>query len=320
MNSKKTFNLSSYFKKKNVKRFSIFFLIASLFLVFSKLSNDYKQIVNLRIKIINLEDEIILKENTSTIIRAYVEAKGFSLLPFIFNKGKTITVDAKTELSDEQNYYMFNVSKHHYLIEKQLGKSYSVISITPDTLRIDYSTRASKTVPLVLSTDINYASGYDIKNNFKLSLDSVKVIGGSEELAKISTLTTETLVLNEVKNNIEASVSIDISNYSVIEVFPKNVDVTAEVKRFTEGTIQVPVRIVNKPSDVKINFFPKDVKLVYYVDLENYKDVIASDFEVECDFAELKENQNYLVPKCVKKPTFIKRVTVAQNRIDFIKL
>ena len=137
---------------------------------------------------------------------------------------------------------------------------------------------------------------------------------------EINELYTENFVLNEVNTNINETVEVDVSDYNAIEVFPKFVNVKATVLRFTEGTIDIPISVVNKPNDIKINYFPKSVILLYYVDLDNYNEIKASDFIVECDYKDLEDGQTYFIPKVVKKPEFIKRINIKQKRIDFIKL
>ncbi len=320
MNSNKKLNISDYLKKKNVKRFSLFFAIAFVFLIFSKLSNDYKQTIKLKLNLVNLQDEIILQDDTLNTIDAYVEAKGFSFVPFIFSNAKVIIVDVKTDVISKPNHFIFDVQKHHFLIEEQLGTSYKVLTVKPDTLMLGYSKRASKLVPITLNSTINYAVGYDIKDDFELNLDSVKVVGSALELDKIKALNTENLVLNEVNTNINEMVSLDVSDYGAIEIFPKSVNVKAEIKRFTEGTIEIPITIENKPNTIRINYFPKSVTLSYYVDLDNYNGIQSSDFIVECNYLDLEDNQTYFVPKVVKKPAFVKRISIKQKRIDFIKL
>jgi hypothetical protein len=313
-------NISNYLKRKNVKRFSLFFAIASVFLIFSKLSNDYKQTIKLKLNLVNLQDEIILQNDSLNSIDAYVEAKGFSFIPFIFNTTKVIIADAKTDVISKPNHFIFDVQRHRFLIEEQLGTSYKVLSVNPDTLTLVYSKRASKLVPIILNSTINYAVGYDIKDDFELNLDSVKVVGSELELDKISTISTENLVLKEINTNINKTVSLDVSDYDGIEIFPKSVNVKAQIRRFTEGTIEIPITIENKPRTIRINYFPKSVTLSYYVDLDNYKGIVASDFIVECNYTDLEGNQTYFVPKVVKKSEFVKRISIKQKRIDFIKL
>jgi len=320
MLSKINTNISDYFKKKNVKRFSIFFLIAFVFLLFSKLSNDYKQTIKLQVSLTNLDDEIILQNDSLNIINAYVEAKGFSLVPFVFKKTKTIVFNSETDVLIQSNHYILDVQKHKFVIEDQLGKSYKILSIKPDTLLLAYAKLASKVVPIVLNHKISYAPGFDISKDFSFDVDSVKIVGSSTVVNSIDFLNTELLELTDVNKDIVETLEFDTSNYTDIEIFPNSVKVSNNVIRFTEGTIEVPVVIINKPSGVDINYFPKTVALSYYVDLERYSSIVPSDFILECDYAQLKANQTYLVPKITRQPDFVKRVSIKQNQIDFIKL
>jgi len=312
------FKISEYIQRRNVKRFSIFLSMAFLFLVISKLSNDYNQSIKLKIQLTNVDDEIIIVNDSLNYLDAVVQAKGFSLVPFLFKDYKLILIDADKDVSTFQNLYLFDVRRHKFLIERQLSKSYKILSLKPDSLFVTYTKRASKFVPVVLNKDIEFSPGYDIFGTHQLNVDSVKIVGSENKIREVSRVVTEELRLSDVKNTINQSLRIE--KIPDIDIFPKQVSVSAEVMKFTEGTIESPIAIVNKPSELEINYFPKNVTISYYVDLDNFKSVQASDFKVECDFALLEEGQSFFIPKVVKKPDFVKRVVLKQKRIDFIKL
>lgn len=318
MCSKKKSNILDVLKKRNINRFGIFFGIAFIFLIFSKLSSDYNQLIKLKIQFTDLAEEIIIKEDTSNVIETVVEAKGFALVPFIFNNTETILLNANEDVITNADELVFEVQKNSYLLEEQLGSSYKIRSLKPEILHIPYSKRASKFVPVELKTNIGYTTGFDIKGDFSLSQDSVKIVGPKDEIKDITSVVTNELKLTDVNTNINTTLKLDdIEN---IEVFPKSINVEAEVKRFTEGKIEVPLTIINKPQNVLINYFPKTVLLSYYVDLESFNLIDSSDFIVECDYSQVNDNQAYFVPKITKMPEFIKRINIKQKRIDFIRL
>ena len=292
--------------------------MAFLFLVISKLSNDYNQSIKLKIQLTNVDDEIIIVNDSLNYLDAVVQAKGFSLVPFLFKDYKLILIDADKDVSTFQNLYLFDVRRHKFLIERQLSKSYKILSLKPDSLFVTYTKRASKFVPVVLNKDIEFSPGYDIFGTHQLNVDSVKIVGSENKIREVSRVVTEELRLSDVKNTINQTLRIE--KIPDIDIFPKQVNVSAEVMKFTEGTIESSIAIVNKPSELEINYFPKNVTISYYVDLDNFKSVQASDFKVECDFALLEEGQSFFIPKVVKKPDFVKRVVLKQKRIDFIKL
>ncbi len=318
MCSKKKANILEILKKRNINRFSVFLGIAFVFLIFSKLSSDYNQPIKLKLKFTDLPEEIIIKSDSSNIIEAVVEAKGFALIPYIFNNSEIISLNANEDVIVNENEFVFEVQKNSFLLEEQLGSSYKIRSLKPDLLHISYSKRASKFVRVKLNSDIKYATGYDLYGNFTLSNDSVKIVGPTDKIADISFVTTNQLKLTEVNTDIKTSVMIN--KIQDVEVFPKSIDVEATVKRFTEGKIEVPLTIINKPENVLINYFPKTVPLSYYVDLESFNSITPSAFSVECDYSLINNNQTYFVPKIAKMPEFVKRVNIKQKRIDFIRL
>jgi hypothetical protein len=90
------------------------------------------------------------------------------------------------------------------------------------------------------------------------------------------------------------------------------------VEKFTEGHLKVPVEVINIPDSIRIKYFPKIVTVSYYTSLTNYKSVKTTDFKIECDFNEIRNNQSYLLPKIVKVPAEVRNVKINLKQIEFI--
>lgn len=313
-------NISNYLKRTNVKRFIIFFVISFVFLLISKFSNDYKQIIILKPNLENLDNEIILKDTINKSIEVRVEAKGFSLVPFIFDNKKTLKIDTQKNVQVSDSVFVFDISENMQLIDELLGSSYKILSVQPQSLTIPYEKLASKSLSIAFNKNVKFASGFDVRGNFELNIDSVKAVGALSDLKKIDSIETDTLILTNVNGNVNEMLGLDLSAYKDINIFPKKVKVTANVSRFTEGKVEVPISIINKPPGITINYFPKTVTVTYYVTLEDYKTIDPTNFIVECDFAKVKENQTFLIPEITKQSKSVKRVNIKQKRIDFIKL
>ena len=312
--------ISNYLKKKNVKRFSIFFILAFVFLIFSKLSNDYKQNITLKIQLVNLDEEIVIEDDSLNLINAYVEAKGFTLVPFVFKDSKIIRIDAKTDVITRNNKFVFDVQHQKYIIEEELGSSYKLFTLKPDTLILKFSKMATKYVDVVVKKDFKYALGFDLLGELNKDIDSVKLVGPMSKLESIESINTELLSLSDIKLDIEERINLDMSKYNDVQAVPASIKVYGDVERFTEGTIDVPVVIKNTPNNLNINYFPKTVSVSYYIDLNRFNSITESNFKVECDFNDVNEGQQFMIPKIVVKPDFVKRASVKQKRIDFIKL
>ena len=79
-------------KKGNLKLFGTFLGAAFLFLLLTKLSQVYTQDIYLDIKLSNLDDELVIVNDSTTEAKVTVQAKGFSLLKYMFNNTKTISI------------------------------------------------------------------------------------------------------------------------------------------------------------------------------------------------------------------------------------
>ena len=312
--------ISNFLRKKNAKRFSLFFALAFVFLIFSKLSNDYKQTIKLKVDINNLDEEIIIENDSLNILEAVVEAKGFALVPFLFNDYKTIKVDADKDMTVRAEGYIFDVTKQRYMIENQLRNSYKLLSIKPDTLNVKYSKMAFKYVDVIVSSNLQFSLGYDLLGDLVKDIDSVKLIGAQSKLDTITSIETNLLDLADISADIEQELRFKTSYLKDIQIVPEKTIVTGKVARFTEGSMDVPVIIKNTPVGTNINYFPKAVTVSFYVDLNSYNKIKQSDFNVECDFNAVIEGQQYLTPKITEKPEFVKRATIKQKRVDFIKI
>ena len=76
--------------------------------------------------------------------------------------------------------------------------------------------------------------------------------------------------------------------------------------------------IKNVPEAVNINFFPKEIPVIFYATLEAYNSIDASDFSVECDFNSLSIDNNYLNPVLVKQSINVKTAKLKITQLEYV--
>jgi hypothetical protein len=200
-----------------------------------------------------------------------------------------------------------------------LGNSAEVISFDQDTIRFPFETLSVKKVPVVLNSKVTFKSGYDILNHFTIQPDSVNVVGSKSDILEITKAETELLSLKNVSDTINTMMLLKKPESKNVTFSVNEVKISAKVEKFTEGTLEVPISIVNKPLDVSINYFPKLITVTYDVSLNNFKNIKPMDFKLECDFSEIENTNNaFFVPKLVKIPELVKNVRLKQNKVEFI--
>ncbi|MEO5789440.1 YbbR-like domain-containing protein [Gelidibacter sp.] len=311
--------LSKSIKSRKLNVFGLFFLLSFCFLALTKLSKNYTETISFELVFKNVPEEHHVNLDSTKKVNVTVNAYGFNLLRYSFYKPK-LQIDFNTDVVLKNKTYVWNSQQNAPKIRAKFRNSVDVISIQPDTLRFPYQSLAVKKVPVNTDVTIEFAPGYDMLNKIKVIPDSVKVIGSEKLLSEIEYVTTEKLDLKHVNSNIDKSLGIEMNeSFKSLKLTTKSVKIEGQVEKFTEGTFNVPVTIINLPSGVNINFFPKTIPVAYNVSLNNYKSVRTSDFRIECDYRNIdKTGKTFLIPQLTKVPEIVKSARLKQKKVEFI--
>lgn len=306
------------FKKQNIKLFVVFLVAAFFFLLLTKFSQNYTRNIQLNVQLTNLEDEIILLNDSANNAEVTIKTKGFNLLRYVFDPTKSMQIDAQKETFKSKKVLYWDIGNKKYQLVNVFGASVEIMDVKPDTLAFSYDVLASKYVPIKVNQNITYASGFDVVGKLKLSQDSVKIVGSKQVLDTINVLQTKLFELVDVKSNISQTLGFK-DNFNNLQIIPNQVSINGNVKRFTEGKISLPITLKNVPLNKSVDLFPKNVDLVYYVDIENFNKVNPENFKVICDFKKLKDqSQRSLDLEIIQSSDLVKSSRLIQNRVEFI--
>jgi hypothetical protein len=303
-------------KNKKINVFVLFLLLAFIILIFTKLSKEYTNTIAFDIEKTNVPQEDIIL-NDSMVLNITLKTHGFKWLTYYLSKPK-IKIDFSKDVYKKDAVFVWHKS-NAYLENTQFSKQVELLNIAPDTLFFRYGVNMVKKVPIKLRLDIKFSLGYDVSSDFVLQPDSVVVVGPKSVVEKINKIETVKVNLADVKSDIFETIKLKMpENSNDITISNNKVSLKANVEKFTEGILKIPVTIINKPENLKINYFPKEVNVSYYVSLSNFNNITASSFKVVCDFNKLANNQSFLVPELVKFPEVIKSAKLNHQRIEFI--
>jgi len=307
-----------FFRSRKINSFLLFFTMAFGILVLTKLSKDYTNTIVLNIEPKQLPDEVVLIDESSNKLKLTLTTYGFKWLKY-YLKPPNIAVDFKEDVTKTNESYIWTPSKGFSSINNQFDEDVRIESIKPDTLLFDYDVNAVKYLPVKLNATFKYSIGYNVLVDEKVEPDSVKIIGPKSLLDNVDVIETKYIELEEVNKPIEKQVSLQLDSLNkMILVKTKEVLVTANVEKFTEGTVPVPIKVINVPRGIKINYFPKTVNVSYYTSLNLYKSVKTSEFVITCNYKNINKDSHFLVPELTKKPAGIKTARIHQQNIEFI--
>lgn len=303
-------------KNKRINVFILFLLFAFIILIFTKLSKEYTNTLAFGIEKINIPDENVIL-NDSVMLNITLKTHGFKWLKYYISKPK-IKIDFSNDVDEKEGVFLWNKSKA-YLNNTQFDEQVELLNISPNRLTFRYGVNLVKKIPVKLNATIHFEPGYNISDKLVSDPDSIVVIGPDILVSKINLLETEETIFNDVKSNLEETINLKLpENTSDLKFSASRVVIKAYVEKFTEGTLKIPVSIINVPKGMKLKYFPKEVNVSYYISLSNFNSITNKDFKVVCDYAKTIDNQSLLVPELVKFPKTAKNIKMNQQRIEFI--
>ena len=306
---------NTVFKKTNFKAFFFFLFFSVVIWVLVQFSKNYKQAVDIRVDYINVpKDKIVKKKEDQFAIR--LNDNGFNIAWFSFIKPK---VEVSLEdLLVTDNDLIFSIEDYRKNLQEQLDVNINDVTFLKDTLAIPYVQKKVRKLPIKPKIKVNYAPGYSSSDQLILKPDSIQVSGASSVVDSLKFVSTENLSLENVQNNLNGKIAIDTSNFKEVTFYRNSVNYQQKVEKFTEGRAEVPIEVINAPKDLNLSIFPKRIVVIYVVSLENYKSIVKENFRVVCDYKDLKDDQNFFIPKLTEIPENITSTRLNINKVQFV--
>ncbi|WP_303318988.1 YbbR-like domain-containing protein [Flavivirga abyssicola] len=303
-------------KNKRINVFILFLLFAFIILIFTKLSKEYTNTIAFDIEKVNVPEENVIL-NDSVVLNITLKTHGFKWLQYYVSKPK-VTIDFINDVDKKDGVFLWNKSKA-YLDNTQFDEQVELLNIFPKKLSFRYGVNMVKKVPVKINATVNFYPGYDVAEKLISEPDSIEIIGPNILVSKIHHLETEDVIFNDVKSNLSETTNLKLpENTSDLKFSANSITIRGDVEKFTEGTLKIPVSIINAPKGMKLKYFPKEVNVSYYISLSHFNSVTNKDFKAVCDYTKAVGNQSFLVPELVKSPKTAKNIKMNQQRIEFI--
>lgn len=295
----------------------LFLLLATLFWSLIKLSKEYIAEVEFELAYSDIPNNKLIQNEPDKKVKLTLKTVGFKLLNYEFKKRVLDYSLTEIERKGGSMYFSETRSNTNYL-QAQLSAETVVLNIEPDTLFFDLGVKRSKKVPVISQMDFQFKTGFSFVGDVVLSPSEINISGPEKVIDTINEVYTVKDELNDISETFEYTVSLASPN-DVVVLSEEAVVVKGEVDKITDGSYNLPFKVVNLPRDVIISTYPKEVKVVYQVALKDYNKIPENSFRVQCDYKQTEDNNlDYLIPKLVDKPEIITNVKIIPNKIEFL--
>jgi len=301
------------------KSFIGFLIITVVIWFLITLSKVYITTITLPVKYAHLSQDKILQNEPINEIDFIVKSSGFNIIRSRFSN-QMIEINASVLNKKATFRYYLLLKNQKNKIQRQFRSGIEIQEISLDTVYLELGSLISKKVPLIPNLEINYHIGYDILESEVIQPDSILISGPEASLNKIVKIDLELLKLEDVKFDFSEKVKIlRPENSKNLKIRKEFATISGKVEKFTEGVFEVPFKVLNLPKEVDLTSLYKTVKVYFVVGLSNFNKIDKNSFAVVCDYTLSNENKlDYLVPKVIEKPSFIKSFKVVPNKIDFL--
>lgn len=280
---------------KNLVIFSIFVLFSTIIWLLNSLNQEYT--TNLKMPVI-YENMPKNKANISDLpdeIIVSVKADGYDILKYQL---RNTFIAAKLDIGESKfirlnesdtNKFFILTTEFSEQIEKHLSEQMKIQYLKPDTLHFNFTTFASKIVPIALDGNIIPKSQFILRGEIILNNDSVKISGPLSIIDTISEVKTKHFSLQNLSK--DTSYTAEMPEIEHITLNPKNVKIYINIEEFSEKRLKIPINKTNVPDSFYLHLFPNSITIISIVGESEYEKVTATDFKASVDYYSIFEKE-----------------------------
>jgi len=308
--------IRSVYKTRKFNVFLFFVLLALVYSMLSKITSNYTKTIVFAVKPVDIPSDQVVLDQSIDSIRLELNGYGYNLAKYYIDQ--PIVEISLNDLDKVKSKYQWTKQRNFSDLQEKFNESVSLISTSVNQIDFIIEQYESKNVPVELQLELNYKSGFDSFHEYKLSKDSITVTGPNSLIDTINVIETQKLVLNQIDSDINSAIWLKPSENQNVIYSEESIGFQLKVEKFTEESIKVPITIVNIDDNMKINYYPKVVSVLYRVSIKDYKAVNPMDFRVECDLNTINKDNSVLISSITKKPSNVKKSRIENNQIQYV--
>lgn len=197
----------------------------------------------------------------------------------------------------------------------------STVSSKRDQLELVLAERHYKMFkPQLRGVEYSFAPQYGVGGEALVMPDSVVLYGSQKSLDKIDEITTLPTVIANIDRSGKHSIDLNPASWQRYpDVYPStdHVEIYIPVRRFAEKTIDVPVKVVDLNTSMKVKLYPDNVQVQLLASTDDYSTMNANDFQALAHYSDTLKN-GVMQVKLARFPSSARIISVSPSEVRFV--
>ncbi len=301
------------------RKLSIFFtclILAIVAWLFTSLSGKYEYEVKTVVSFKNLPSNKAFNPLQSDTVLLAVQGTGWQLL---FTRLRIYPRDVKVDLKSLQKRNYVTFTEQIKAINSDYSSEQKIITVQPDTLYFDFTTRKVKKVPIKFISQLGFVKQFGQASEIILKPSYVTITGPQDQLNKIKYWETDSFKKSEITWTIYDKIGLKKPKEANVTIFPPSTEVQIPVEEFIEKELSIPIKVINNNEYYNIKLYPEKVKVTFMVSLSDFENTKDDNFEAVVDLDLWKKDRiNQLPIVIVKKKAYTRIRQIQPSQVDFM--
>lgn len=245
--------------------------IAALFWLIMALNDSVQANVAVNVKITNKPDSVTFISDVPKTLHVEVADKGTGLMRVAWLHTPTVNLSFPELASGGQ--LVCSRTDMMAALKTAFGGGATIISSSIDSLRLVYTDRPGKSVPVQVSVQSSAKAGFVVYGAPKSDPPRVTVYGPREILDTLTRVFTKTYMEHNLSES--RNFTAELSTIRGARIIPDRVTVKINVEPLVVKEEMISVMAENVPTGENLLLFPSKVHVAYYVPMSDFSSEAA---------------------------------------------
>ncbi|MGB0404038.1 MAG: hypothetical protein ACPGEG_08075 [Salibacteraceae bacterium] len=305
------------------KDFSVFLIcliIASVFWLLNALTKTYSTVIEIPITYVNIPSDKILSRVLPGKTNAEIKGSGFRLLSVtLFNTPEPIVIDyQKGNLRKGFKRFesSFGPDELRNQVMNDIPSEVSLGTISLDSLKMVVEEKTLWTVPVAADVIMEIEYPFFINGIIEVEPNEIEVAGANSIVNALDSIRTIQLDMGVANKRLVKDLELSFPNG--VESTINQVRVKIPIDEYTEGQMEIPIKVTGLAKGQRLVLFPPSVKATYLVGLTQYENISEDDFLFEVDAKEITKGKTTLIVREKSTNKKIQLQDFKPHKVEFI--